>query len=93
MEQSEGFIENLNVVLQLHHAIYSLKQAGLAWWHQLDVSMKELGFEWLKSKARIFRYRKTGTNTVIAVVYVDDIFFCGPRKTLLNKIKGKFMQK
>jgi len=55
--------------------------------------MKELGFEWLKSEARIFHYRKTGTNTVIAVVYINDTFFCGPSKTLLNEIKDKFMQK
>jgi len=31
MEQPEGFIKNPNVILQLHHAIYGLKQAGLAW--------------------------------------------------------------
>jgi len=51
--------------------------------------MKELGFEQLKFEAGIFCYRKTSTNTVTVVVYVNDTFFCGPSKTLLNEIKGK----
>ena len=34
MEQPEGFIvpEKENMVLHLRHALYRLKQAGLAWW-------------------------------------------------------------
>jgi len=45
MEQLEGFTKDPNVVLRLRHAIYGLKQAGLAWWRKLDASMKDLGFE------------------------------------------------
>ena len=70
-----------------------MKQAGLAWWHQLDASMRELGFERLKSEARIFRYNKKGTNLIVAIVYVDDTFFCGPDMAILNQIKAKFMTK
>jgi len=66
---------------------------GLAWWRQLDASMKELGFERLKSEAEIFWYGKVGTNIVVGVVYVDDTFFCGPDKILLNKIKTRFIEK
>jgi len=45
MEQPEGFTKDTSIVLRLHRAIYGLKQAGLAWWCQLNASMKELGFE------------------------------------------------
>jgi len=55
--------------------------------------MRELGFECLKSEAGIFWYQRTGTNIVIIVVYVDDIFFCGPNRAILNEIKAKFMEK
>ena len=69
-----------------------MKQAGLAWWRQLNASMRELGFECLKLEAKIFCYNK-GTNLIVAVVYVDDTFFCGPDIAILNQIKAKFMTK
>ena len=50
MEFPEGFLPpNMKgKVLRLLCAIYSLKQAGLAWWCALDKSMQEVGFERLK---------------------------------------------
>ena len=91
MEQPEGFTKDPNIISRLWWAIYGLKQAGLAWWYQLDSFMWELGFKRLKSEVGIF-WDKKG-NIIIAVVYVDDTFFYGPDKTLLNKIKAKFMSK
>ena len=78
MEQLEGFAvpRQERKVLHLWHALYGLKQASLAWWRTLDESLKELGFEHLKSKAGIFFYRKKGTNMVIGIIYVDDALFC-----------------
>jgi len=55
--------------------------------------MKKLGFEHLKSEAGIFCYRKKGTDLVIAVVYVNNTFFCRPDIAILNEIKSKFMVK
>jgi len=55
--------------------------------------MKELGFEQLKSKTRIFSYYQIGTNNIIGIVYIDNTFFYGPDKVLLNEIKAKFMKK
>jgi len=55
--------------------------------------MRELGFERLKSEARIFCYNKKRTNLIVAVVYVDNTFFCGPDMAILNQIKAKFMTK
>ena len=44
MQQPEGFKlrGQENKVLHLHHAIYGLKQAALAWWKELESSMKDL---------------------------------------------------
>ena len=94
MEQPEGFAVPRQVckVLHLWHALYGLKQAGLAWWHTLDESLKELGFEHLKSEAGIF-YKKKGTNVVIGIIYVDDALFCGPNKAIVDSIKVQFMHK
>jgi len=47
MKFSEGFVPppHENKVLRLLHTLYGLKQAGLAWWNELNEFMKELGFE------------------------------------------------
>ena len=95
MEQPEGFAvpRQERKVLHLWHALYGLKQAGLAWWCTLDESLKELGFEHLKSEAGIFFYQKKGTNVVVGIIYVDDALFCGPNKAVVDSIKVQFMRK
>ena len=62
MEQPKGFkVPGKEFkVLQLLCILYSLKQAGLAWWNKLNESMPELGFERLKSEPGIFLYKKKG---------------------------------
>jgi len=95
MEQPEGFAVpgQEHKVLRLWRALYGLKQAGLAWWHTLDESLKELGFERLKSEAGIFFYKKKGTNIVIGIIYVDDALFCSPNKAVVDAITAQFMHK
>jgi len=85
MEQPKGFAVpgQERKVLCLWHALYGLKQAGLAWWRTLDESLKELGFECLKSEAGIFFYKKKDTNIVIGIIYVDDALFWALTRLLL----------
>jgi len=54
--------------------------------------MKELGFERLKTDAGLFIY-KEGNQIVIAIIYVDDVLFCGPSKAFVKKIKAAFMKR
>ena len=95
MEQPEGFkVPGKEFkVLQLLCTLYGLKQTRLAWWNALNESMSELGFECLKSKPGIFLYKKQGTTMVVAIIYVDDILFCGPNKALVDEVKMLFMHK
>ena len=94
MEFPEGYMppNQKSKVLRLLRAIYGLKQAGLTWWRTLDKSMKNLGFERLKSDAGLFVYQRGG-NIVLAIIYVDDALFCGPNKSLVEKLKAAFMKK
>jgi hypothetical protein len=94
MEQPEGFrvLGSESLVIRLKKALYGLKQAGLAWWRTLRDSMKELGFESLKSDAGLFIY-KSKNGFVIAVIYVDDALFCGPNRALVLELKQKFMKR
>jgi hypothetical protein len=59
MKQPEGFeIKNQNnKVMLLKRALYSLKQAALAWWKELKVFMKTQGFYRTHSDAGIFIYK------------------------------------
>jgi hypothetical protein len=53
--------------------------------------MSELGFKNLRSDEGILVYNNN-KQTIVAVVYVDDAFFCGPKHSLLvNKLKNAFM--
>ena len=63
------------------------------WWETLNESMKDLGFECLKSNAGVFLFQKKNTSIVVAVVYVDDALFCGPTKDLVDEVKSAFMHK
>jgi hypothetical protein len=94
MEFPEGFMPThmKGKVLRLLHVISGLKQAGLAWWRALDKSMQELGFERLISDAGLFVYKR-GKDIVLTIIYVDDALFCGPSKSLVEKIKAAFMKK
>ena len=95
MNQPEGLAVKgqEHKVLHLKHALYGLKQAGLVWWETLHESMEDLGFEHLKSDAGIFLYKKKGTTTVIAIVYVDNALFCGPDIKTVKEIKAAFMKR
>ena len=95
MKQPEGFRvpRQEHKVFHLLCALYGLKQAGFTWWETLNESMKDLGFECLKSNAGIFLFCKKKTSIVVAVIYVDDALFCGPIKDLVDKVKCAFMHK
>src|SRR5216683_6141753 len=92
MEQPEGFKVKgqEGKVLRLKRAIYGLKQAALAWWKALDRSMGELGFTRLRSDSGIFVNKD---QSIIIIVYIDDVLFLGADKQKLLKIKELFMKR
>ena len=94
MRQPQGFIARGqgNKVIHLQHALYGLKQAGLAWWKELNSSMKSLGFEHLLSDAGLF-VCKDYKEIIIAIVYVDDAMFFGKDKARVDQKKKLFMNK
>jgi hypothetical protein len=91
MEQPEGFKVKgqEGKVLRLKRAIYGLKQAALAWWKALDKSMGELGFICLHSDSGIFVNKD---QSIVIIVYVDDVLFLGADKKKLLKTKEQFMK-
>jgi len=93
MEQPQGFkvLGNEHKVLCLKKAIYGLKQAAHAWWHELDCSLKALGFSHLYANAGIFITKHADGTMVIILVYVDDIILTGPNAALVTSKKKLFI--
>ena len=91
MQQLEGFVQkgHKKLVLWLNHAIYRLKQAALAWWKELEASMKQLGFTWLHSDARVFHHKRFN---IVIITYVDDCVFAGKNMSNVLKLKIQFMK-
>jgi len=75
--------------LCLKCAIYRLKQAALAWWKVLNKSMGELGFICLHSDSGLFVNKD---ESIVVVVYVDNVLFLGADKKKLLKTKEQFMK-
>ena len=91
MQQPQGFLEKgkENLVWRLTRALYGLKQGGLAWWHELEASMKRMGFTCLQSDAGIFFNKKYG---IIIIAYVDDCIFLGKDLKRVLQAKEAFME-
>jgi len=51
-----------------------------------------VGLEWLKTDAGLFIY-KEGNQIVIAIIYVNNVLFCGPFKSLNRKSQGYLHKK
>jgi hypothetical protein len=92
MRQPEGFAlkGQENKVLRLHRALYGLKQAALAWWKELESSMKRIGFGCTASDAGVF-FARIAKEIIIVIVYVDDAIFFGKNLAAIKNVKKTFM--
>jgi len=73
--------------MHLLRALYSLKQATLQWWRELEAFMKTMGFHQASSDAGVFIYKHPDGRLVIALVYVNDGLFLGADKALVDSKK------
>ena len=78
MQQSHGFIDSDNPhhVCKLRKAIYSLKQAPHAWYHELCQFLVASGFHNSHADTSLFVFNNNGT-ILYLLVYIDDIILIG----------------
>jgi len=95
MEQPQEFkvLGNEHKILCLKKAIYGLKQATCAWWHELNQSLKALSLSHLYADAGIFVAKHADGTMVIIFAYVDDIILTGPNAAQVASKKKLFMDK
>ena len=75
MEQPQGFkvLGEEHKVIRLRKAIYGLKQAARAWWHELDKSLKVFNFTHLYADAGIFVAKHTDGTLVIIQLWTNKV--------------------
>lgn len=92
VKQPQGYIVNgkEHLVYKLNKALYGLHQSGRAWYFELTKTLKEIGLSNLNWCNCTFYFG----NSIILLVYVDDIVIFGKTdelvNSMLNKLKHKF---
>jgi hypothetical protein len=90
MEQPIGFIVagQEHKVCKLQKALYGLKQASCAWNLQFHGVLNELSFTQTYSDAGVYVYHlQEGGDSVIVILYVDDITILGNSIKKINTLK------
>ncbi|GJS39232.1 retrovirus-related pol polyprotein from transposon TNT 1-94 [Tanacetum coccineum] len=77
-----------NTVCKLKKSIYGPKQANRQWYIKLTTILISLGFIQSHDDSSIFTYYK-GSDSLILLIYVDDILLAGNNFTLVSKIKDQ----
>jgi hypothetical protein len=81
MKVPRGFEKFYHVVLKLKKCSYGLKQAAMAFWHQLLLCMKSMGMT--RSTAVPCLYHKWGEEGLVLIVsWIDNNLIIGCRKWL-----------
>jgi len=67
-------------------ALYKLKQAPRAWYSMIDGYLMSLGFTKSEVDPNLY-YKVVGDDTIIFVLYVDDLFL-QVQRSLLSDVRG-----
>ena len=73
-------------VLQLHKALYGLRQAPRAWNAKLDATLGELGFTRCATEHTLYT-RRRGKEELVVGVYVDNLIVTGARAEDIDSFK------
>jgi hypothetical protein len=86
MEQPLGFVTNSNLVFRLKMSLYGLKQSPRASYAKIDNFFLRLGFKQRESDHILYVLHSNG-DTLIVVVYVDDLLITGNNNDLIFTIE------
>ena len=85
IEQLMGFEEHGrdSHVCRLKKALYGLKQAPRAWYSRTDAYLKQMGFQKSEADPNLY-FILIKQDTLILVMYVDDLFITKAKKLIAN---------
>ncbi|CAL9029939.1 unnamed protein product [Prunus brigantina] len=87
MKQPQGFVDPTypDFVCKLQKSLYGLKQAPRAWNAKFTGYLPTLGFTVSHSDPSLF-IKKTSSDILILLLYVDDIILTGSNPALVNSV-------
>ena len=85
MKQPLGFIleGHENLVCKLHKSLYGLKQSLCAWYERIDTELRKIGMNKSSSDGNMYYIHQKG-ETLILMIYVDDLFITGSSPFLIQ---------
>jgi hypothetical protein len=85
IEQPQGFevMERDSHVFLLRKALYGLKQAPRACYSRIDAYLLQMGFEKSEADPNLY-YIIRGEDTLILILYVDDLFIIGAELLIVD---------
>ena len=89
MSQPQGFIKNPNLVCKLNKSIYGLKQSAFLWNENLlNFMLNENLTQSIKDPCVFIRNQPN--NTLLVLIWVDDIILCGSSDEVIATFKTNF---
>jgi hypothetical protein len=70
-------------VCLLRKTLYGLKQAPRAWYSRIDAYLLQMGFEKSEADLNLY-YIIQGEDTLILILYVDDLFITGAELLIVD---------
>ena len=92
MQQPEGYDDGTGRVCLLIKTLYGLKLSGHEWNEKLDMKLKELRFNPLRSNPCVYVCQK-GEHLEIITVWVDDLLLFSMSDDLMKKTKEEHQSK
>lgn len=94
MRQPPGFVMSgqENLVCKLRKSIYGLKQSPRAWYEEVDNYLRSIGCTRSSLDPNLY-FRQQSGETVIILLFVDDLLITGSKPKLLSEIKDQLQSK
>ena len=78
----------LGQVLQLHKALYRLKQARQRWYKTLCQILNTIGFMWSEYNFTVFYTKKNKQTVAILLIHVNNITIVAQSNNIIDMIKN-----
>uniref|UniRef100_A0A2N9HLK9 Uncharacterized protein n=1 Tax=Fagus sylvatica TaxID=28930 RepID=A0A2N9HLK9_FAGSY len=91
MQPPPGLSHPLEKVCRLRRALYGLKQAPRAWFAKFSSTVSQLGFSISSYDSALF-LRRTGKDTILLLLYVDDMIITGDDLNGIQELKAFLSQ-
>ena len=77
-----------HLVCKMNKALYGLRQSPRMWYKRIDTYLRSIGLTRSSSDYNMY-YLRTGSNRLVLVLYIDDLFLLGGDEQQINWLKAQ----